>query len=481
MRRLTSMAPALLVLVVIGAVLLAGPGFLKDLQLSRMEATMQLAQARLDGASDRGGASAESGGGRLDREVPVSRAVAQAVLPGVVHINVTIKISDEDRKAAEEVRKRFREVPSDKPDEESKLLEEFRKRFGDAPLPPNHPGIPSTGSGWLYDNAGHVVTNAHVVRDADDIRVELYDGRVLPGTVVGRDDATDVAVVAIDTDKSLFPLKRDAESPVEVGDRVFVFGSPFGFKFSMSQGIVSALGRSEAAGFLGVLGGYTNYIQTDAAMNPGNSGGPMVNDRGRVIGMNTAIANGKTDSGHFEQGQNAGLGFAIPIETVQTVADQLIGSGIVIRGYLGVRIAPPRLSSPEALARMGFNGRGVLVATADRPLPGERGADDADRPRDGQPESPATKAGIKPGDIVTAVAGKPVADGDVLRSLISIRTPGSRVEITVWREGKQLTLTATLGAAYSTGFALHPIPGGDAMSMEQLRQWVRGQNDSKTE
>lgn len=438
MRRFIALSPALLVLIVVALVLGLGPRFLRSVQLAQLDATVRVAQARLDNS----GTTDDQDPAR--RGPPASRSVADAVLPGVVHIDVTIAPSDD----------------------QSRTDEEVRRRFGNPQLPPSHPAIPSTGSGWLYDRAGHVVTNAHVVRDARDIRVELYDGRIYSARVVGRDDATDVAVIVIDAgDTTLFPLRRATRDPVHVGDRVFVFGSPFGFKFSMSQGIVSALGRSEAAGWLGMLGGYTNYIQTDAAMNPGNSGGPMVSDTGRVIGMNTAIANSRTESGNFGQGQNAGLGFAIPIETVENVAQQLIGTGIVIRGFLGVRLGE---LTPDRARALRFTGRGVLVG-GDSEI---------------EPDTPAGKAGIRRGDIITAFSGKPTPDADVLRSMISIRKPGERVTLDLWRDGARITIEARLGAAYTVVrgpgfFQPRHIPGGEDMTPDQLRDWVRGQSDDR--
>lgn len=436
MRRFITSVPALLVLLATCVTLLAGPRLLESLHLSRLAATVAVAHERL------------AAGTPIDSLETASRAVGEAVLPGVVHIDVEVRPSAEQRETMEGLRKRFG----------------GRQRSPE--IPPGHPGIPSTGSGWMYDNAGHIITNAHVVRDAETIKVELFDGRVFNADVVGRDDATDIAVISIDAGSEngggrLFPLRRATGDPVYVGDRVFVFGSPFGFKFSMSQGIVSALGRSEAAGWVGMLGGYTNYIQTDAAMNPGNSGGPMVNARGAVIGMNTAIANSRTEGGGSGQGQNAGLGFAIPVETVQSIVEQIIGSNMVIRGFLGVRIG---LLTDEIRGLTKFNGRGVIIGGNTDP----------------EPDSPAGKAGIKRGDIIVSLDGKPTSDPDVLRSMISVRRPGETVTLGVWRDGGPMEIRAKLGAAYTRVegpgfFRPIPIPGGEDMTMDQLRDWVKGQ------
>lgn len=434
MRRFTSVLPALLVLLVAALTLWAGPSLVQSMQLAKVASVMTVAETRLDGGETSVALEALQQG---------TRAVAEAVLPGVVHIDVTTPLSEEQAEAV-------------------------RQRFGpQGVIPPGHPGIPSTGSGWVYDAAGHIITNAHVVKDAETIRVEMNDGRVYDAQVVARDDATDIAVVAIDTTQqgggAVFPLRRASKQPVYVGDRVFVFGSPFGFKFSMSQGIVSALGRSEAATWVGMIGGYTNYIQTDAAMNPGNSGGPIVNTRGMVIGMNTAIANSRTESdrGSPGQGQNAGLGFAIPVDTVDAIVEQLISSNVVIRGLLGVTIGELTRAYADA---QGYVGRGVLVG----------GREEID------PKSPAGKAGIKRGDIITSIDGKSVADGDVLRSMISVRRPGQTVTLGVWRDRKAQEITAKVGAAYTRRdgpgfFRPVPIPGGDEMTMDQLRAWVKGE------
>ncbi len=436
MRRFTSTIPALLVLLVACLTLWAGPGFIQGLQLAATAESVQTARARLE---------AGELATQLDLLQQAGRAVHAAVMPGVVHLDVRTALSDEQ-------------------------LEALRERLGGRSIPPGHPGLPSTGSGWVYDARGHIITNAHVVRDAESVRAELHDGRVFNAQVLASDEATDIAVLVIDPTLQgggpIFPLTRGSGRAVMVGDRAFVFGSPFGFKFSMTHGVVSALGRSEAATWVGMLGGYTNYIQTDAAMNPGNSGGPVVNIRGEVIGMSIAIANARTDSGSGpggpnQQGQNAGLGFAIPVDTVEAVVEQLIASNVVIRGFLGIRLGD---LSPQAAEQMGFVGRGVLVG----------GREEID------PQSPAGKAGIKRGDIIVGFNGRPTPDGDILRSNISIRKPGEKVTVSVWREGKVIDLEAKLGAAYTRRggpglFVPVQIPGGDEMTMDQLRDWVKGE------
>jgi len=261
------------------------------------------------------------------------------------------------------------------------------------------PQATGNGSGWVYDEGGHIITNNHVVDGADRIVVRFYDGSERDAFVVGTDTKTDVAVVKVRGEK-LHAAKR-AEKPVDQGEIVFAFGSPFRFDFSMSQGIVSAKGRQ-----LGILRGnqgYESFIQTDAAINPGNSGGPLTNIYGQVVGMNTAIAS--------RTGAYNGLGFAIPIKMVVNVADQLVASGKVSRGYLGVFI---RDVTPQLAKSFGYDGKGVLV---ENPIAG----------------SPGEKAGMKRGDIITKVDGTDVLTADELRNYIAGLKPGTKVAVEVYR------------------------------------------------
>jgi serine protease Do len=230
----------------------------------------------------------------------------------------------------------------------------------------------------------------------------------------------------------------------------------------MSQGIVSGLGRSEAASLVGMSTGYTNFIQTDAAMNPGNSGGPIVDARGRVIGMSTAIANNVEYSfnDRSPQGQSAGIGFAIPIETIESVVAQLMESNVVIRGHLGIELEnyPRSFSSRRGDV---YEGVGALIGKV-------------------EPNRPAAKSGLEVGDIVTEVVGQPCLNRDVLRSLVSIRAPGSVVPLKVWRGGQIHDINAKVGAAY---FGVNDegeddmiyIDGSENMTMQQVREKLKGQ------
>jgi S1-C subfamily serine protease len=251
-------------------------------------------------------------------------------------------------------------------------------------------------------------------------------------------------------------MRRATRQPLRVGDRVFAFGSPFGIKFSMSQGVISGLNRSEGSAFLGMGAGYSNYIQTDAAINPGNSGGPLVDVNGRLVGMNTAIANNRRQNRESEgelQGQSAGIAFAVPLDTIEAIAQQIIRHDFVLRGYLGVGIGR---STPERLARLGFSGRGVIVTNTPNNQPAER-------------------AGLEPGDIIVRIANAPTPNSDALRAVISVRAPGQVVPVTVWRDGEELEIPVTLGAAYDvpSGGGLAYIPNSERLGAEGSRQWYR--------
>jgi len=418
MRRFVSFGPAVVVLMAVIAVVFAAPAAIRQVDVARIAGVVLAAQNRLDSSN-------------LLEQINRSYAdIADAGLAGVVHIQArgarTMRFRDGDDENADRPRRTFPRA---------------------------------SGSGWFYNDQGFIVTNAHVIEDADELRVELFDGRVRTAEVIGTDPQTDIALIKIDPGPGVSPLRRATGKPVVVGEQVFAFGSPFGIKFSMSRGIVSGLGRSEAASFVGMRGGYTNFIQTDAAINPGNSGGPLVDINGRVIAMNAAIANNAQWDGNGEplQGQSAGIGFAIPLDTIESVVDQLMDRAVVLRGFLGVSLGPD--FGPEYARATGvqFDGTGAVLAAVP----------------DGQP---ASNAGLRAYDIVTAVDGHSVPNSDVLRSLISIRRPGQSVPVTVWRDGQIRTIDVRLGAAYNdpqTG--LRYIPGSERMSLAEIRAALNNQ------
>ncbi len=267
----------------------------------------------------------------------------------------------------------------------------------------------ATGAGWVFDEHGHIVTNAHVVNEADVVLVQFSDGRVEEARVQGTDRSTDVAVLKVDSLNGHLPLPRASGVIPRQGQLVFAFGSPFGFKFSMSQGIISGLGRSPAGAV--EFGGSTNFIQTDAAVNPGNSGGPLVDSSGRVIGMNVAIATGRDTDGTTE-GQSAGISFAIPLSTVEYVAEQLIAGHEPSRGFLGITL--PSLIS-TVVPDGSFQGTGVYVPAVVE-------------------DGPADEAGIEIGDIILRIDGERTPRVPVLQSVIASKRPGQVVDIELWRE-----------------------------------------------
>jgi S1-C subfamily serine protease len=282
----------------------------------------------------------------------------------------------------------------------------------------------SSGSGWIYDAGGHIVTNAHVVGSFDRMRTQFFNGRTEMADVVGVDVYTDIAVLRVDNPAGVVPARRGSGERLSQGDRVFAFGSPFGFKFSMSEGIVSGLGRSPRVGLS--AGGFTNFIQTDAAVNPGNSGGPLVDVRGRVVGMNVAIATGRNGGAgdpleQFE-GQSAGISFAIPLATIESVVDQIIERGQVARGMLGVRMERFTATVGEANR---FQAGVVLSEVNDG--------------------SAAASAGLLRGDVIVEVANQPTPSQEVLQSVVTAQRPGAPVNVRIWRDDEWRDLEVTLG------------------------------------
>ncbi|MEM1057364.1 MAG: trypsin-like peptidase domain-containing protein [Bacteroidota bacterium] len=281
-----------------------------------------------------------------------------------------------------------------------------------APEPFERRGL---GSGAFVRSDGYIVTNNHVIEDANEIRVVLFDGTELDAEVVGADPFSDLAVLRVDGGD--FPSIPFGESDeVRVGQWVLAFGSPLDAELSntVTSGIISSLGR-----YQGGQNSISNYIQTDAAVNPGNSGGPLVNLRGEIVGINSAIA---TRTGTFN-----GISFAIPVDIVRNTIDQLIESGEVERGYLGISFGAVN----PALARAYGVGPGAAYVS--------------DVQEDGQGREPAGEAGVRRDDIITAVDGVTLRDSRQIVSLISNKRPGDRVDLTIVRDGDEETITVRLG------------------------------------
>lgn len=287
----------------------------------------------------------------------------------------------------------------------------FRRFFRDFPFPEEQTFRRSTlGSGFIVDARGYIVTNAHVVEGFDEVTVTTYHGKVYKGKVVGRDDRDDIALVKIEPREPLQPAILGDSDHLEVGQLVAAFGNPFGVGQSMSVGIISAKGRRQTV----EEKAYFNLIQTDAALNPGNSGGPLVNIKGEVIGVNVAIASPVP--------ANAGVGFAIPINIVKKVLPQL-KEGKVARGYLGVEIEDV---SPDMKEVYGAD-KGALVVRV-------------------RPGSPAERADIREGDIIVRFNGREINNTADLIENVAFSRPGTVVTLTLIRDKRQIEKRVTLGS-----------------------------------
>jgi S1-C subfamily serine protease len=363
MRRLTDYGPSVLVLITALVVLLAGPLAVKEITFARDSANVIRASERLEDSSN-----------ILSQINQATRDIATRVEPSVVHISA-----------------------------EQRSLDRFGQVLRSL----------SSGSGWIYDANGHIVTNFHVVQDADRIEVQLYDGELREAELVGADPSTDIAVIRIAGHRIHPAAIADPLEMVSQGDLVFAFGSPFNFRFSMSSGVVSGLGRSGVGVIASQRGApsYENFIQVDAAINPGNSGGPLTDHRGLVIGMNTAIATGGKTVG--EEGAFAGIGLAIPISMIEPVVSQLIETGTVQKGFLGISAVDYEQPLAMELATLGFRGSGVVVGHM---VPGH----------------PARRAGLAPGDVVTHVNGQPVNSTEALQTLQDTLRDDEEVSVRYW-------------------------------------------------
>ena len=299
---------------------------------------------------------------------------------------------------------------------EDSPLGEFFRRFGI----PNHPDVPGgpggsqgperrgSGSGFIIGADGRILTNAHVVKDADEIVVTLSDNREFKAKVLGLDERTDVALIEIEA-KGLPTVHLGDSDKIEVGEWVLAIGAPFGMSYTATQGIVSATERQ-------LRETYVPFIQTDAAVNPGNSGGPLFNAQGEVIGINSQILSGS--------GGYMGLSFAIPINTANLIAKQLADKGYVERGFLGIQFQP--VSGKEARAFGLDRPRGALVASV-------------------EPDGPADKAGVKAGDIVLSYNGKLLESAGELPPLVGATPVGAKAKIEVLRDGDKRQLEVTIG------------------------------------
>jgi serine protease Do len=268
----------------------------------------------------------------------------------------------------------------------------------------------SLGSGVIVDTSGYILTNYHVIKGADEIKVKLYDKRVFDGTVIGFDAKTDIAVVKIKAD-GLRAIKWGYSDKLKVGETVIAIGNPYGLNLTVTTGIVSATGRANVG-----ISDYEDFIQTDAAINPGNSGGPLVNVKGELVGINTAIF---STTGGYQ-----GIGFAIPSNMAKVVMDNLIKHKKVVRGWLGVTVQDIDTEMAKSLQMKEL--KGALIT-------------------DVHEGSPAEKAGLMRKDIIISFDGKEVEDSAHLRNLVVSTPPGKTVKLEIIRNGKVYSITTTIG------------------------------------
>ncbi len=348
-------------------------------------------------------------------QAPGFAEVVDRVSPAVVSVRVKADIQPaSDRMDGFFGPPGFGDLPDDHP--LKRFFREFRgDRFGDGERHkfrdrPHRARPVSQGSGFFISEDGYLVTNNHVVSDGSEFTVVMDNGDELDAKLVGTDSRTDLAVLKVDADRKFTYVAFADDARVRVGDWVVAVGNPFGLGGTVTAGIVSARGRDIGAG------PYDDFIQIDAAVNRGNSGGPAFNLNGEVVGINTAIFS--------PSGGNVGIAFAIPASTAKTVVEELIKDGTVERGWLGVQIQPVTDDIAESLGL--DDAKGALVSEA-------------------QPDSPALDAGIKAGDVITAVDGKDVASPRELARMIGGLEPGTSVDVSVWREGAAKSLNVKLG------------------------------------
>ena len=317
------------------------------------------------------------------RGAPESLApLVKRVLPAVVNIAVTETVSGNDMAA--DLPPELRDTP---------LGREFRRRFNN-----RRQQVAGAGSGFIIDPSGIIVTNNHVVGHADKITVSLADGRQLRATVLGHDDLTDIAVIKVDGGKGLPSVTWGDSRKAEVGDWIIAAGNPFGLGGSVTVGIISAEGRDLGSG------PFDNFLQLDAPINPGNSGGPVFNMDGQVIGVSSVIVS--------PTGASVGIGFAIPSDTVSHIVAQLLASGSIERGWLGVSIED--------------RDDTVIIASLDR-------------------NGPAARAGLKAGDQVTAVNGERIVSSRGLIRAVAAEHPGSSIRVSIRRGSKDMDIPVSVG------------------------------------
>ncbi len=337
-------------------------------------------------------------------------------------------------------------------------LDRFFKQFGmpedqdqgDAPMPrhPQHHLTQAQGSGFFISPDGYIVTNNHVVDHATEVTVTTSEGKTLAAKVIGTDSKTDLALLKVN-EAGTYPAVKFAAHAPRVGDWVIAVGNPFGLGGTVTAGIVSARGRDIGSG------PYDDFIQIDAPVNHGNSGGPTFNAEGDVVGVNTAIFS--------PSGGSVGIGFAISGDVVEKVVDQLKDGGVVQRGWLGIEIQPVTQDIADSLGLK--TAAGALVAKENK-------------------DAPAAQAGVKIGDVVTAVNGQSVADPRELARRVADLGPKKAAELTIWRSGAQQTISVTLGTMPNDKEAMNDLGGGKSdaapTSLAKLGLTLEGGHDGVT-
>jgi serine protease Do len=339
--------------------------------------------------------------------------LAARVTPAIVNVTVTSKTSPDNGDASAQ-----NDSDNGNGNDNSNGLQQFFGPFGFNKkffqTQPQQPQIEhGLGSGVIISPDGYIVTNNHVVDGATDIRVTLHDRRILAAKLIGRDKLTDLAVIKVNA-SDLPSVPWGDSTKLQPGETVLAFGNPLGYRFTVTRGIVSALNRPNPAADRRSPG---QFIQTDAAINPGNSGGPLVNAHGEVIGINTFLIS--------QTGSFSGMGFAIPTQIVKPTVDGLIRNGKVEHGYMGIGIAD--VTPDEAKF---FNVKTAIGAVVSQV----------------EPDSPAAKAGLKTGDVITELNGKTVNDAGELQVEVGQKQPGTKLDLTVMRDGKSMQVPVTVEA-----------------------------------
>jgi len=395
--------------------------------------------------------------------------VAKMLEPSVVNIS-TEYIPKQNTESRNGMRRRGQQPQQQQsPDDDDNSMQEFFQRFfggGAGPMleAPDQPSA-SLGSGVVVDKNGYILTNNHVVEKATRIRVKFAnDDNEYPATVIGTDKDTDLAVIKVEK-KNVIPARVGNSDALQVGDWAIAIGSPFGFRATVTAGIVSALSRGQEDIRDPEVSSFQHFIQTDAAINPGNSGGPLANINGEVIGINTMIAS--------RSGGNQGIGFAMPINTAVKVYNAIIKNGHVTRGSIGIRFRenPDQQQQTDLLRVYGAN-HGVFVEQV-------------------EPDGPADKGGVKPEDVITSINGKPVMRGQDLIDMVADSQIGQPLQVGVVRDKKPMTLSVTVGdrtkifADQYGGAKQIPGPNGEStqmkfgMSIQQISPAMRQQMNLK--